>query len=89
MRWTVPALFALMLLPSVASAQRADRDRGPGASRGPNVGRGPSQQRPVFTHPVPTRPPRGTVAPVPEPSAALVFAAGLLAARYAGRRRRS
>ncbi|RIL05264.1 MAG: hypothetical protein DCC71_11075 [Proteobacteria bacterium] len=85
--WIVPALFVLLALPTVASAQRADRDQNQGRAigRGHDGSRGPG--RPVFTNPTPSRPPRGSVAPVPEPSAALAFAVGLLAARYATRRR--
>lgn len=88
------ALFLLLAMPTVALAQQAgrgndrgsnhDNNRGRDNDRGRDNHRGRDNDRPRYNQP--TRPPRPT-APVPEPSAALVFGAGLLAARYAGRRR--
>lgn len=101
--WIVSALFVLLALPTAAFAQRADnngqgrgdgshgqsngrgQDNGHGRNNGRGQDNGHGHNRPVIAHP--TRPPHGPVAPVPEPTAALVFAGGLLAARYAVRRR--
>lgn len=94
-RLIVSALFLLLALPTVALAQQASR----GQERGSN-GRGHDNDRGRSNNWFnsgrwnngqgyirPTRPVRPPTAPVPEPSAALVFAGGLLAARYAVRRR--
>jgi hypothetical protein len=96
-RLIVSALFLLLALPTVALAQQAsrgddrgsngrghDNDRGRNNDRGRDNDRGRNNGSGYNYSP---RPPRGQTAPVPEPSAALVFAGGLLAARYAGRRR--
>lgn len=93
-RWIAAALFALLLIPTVASAQSSNRDRDRDRGNNGNRGRG----RPVFTLPArpvtrpvtrPVAPPvtPRPVSPIPEPSAALVFLVGLATAGYAGRRR--